>query len=181
MDEWVQAWRGLRAGEPRAYEFLLERLGRGVWAYLRRMSGSDELADELFGRTWLRLVQSAGCIRSPQAIRQYVLSIARRQWLDELDRRRRDVLANPGDQADADGVCESTSALEALAKQEDVSRLRGAIDRLPEPLREVVVLRTYVDLTFSQIAEMLGLPLGTVLTRMRMATGRIASQIGKDD
>ena len=98
MDAWDQIWRRLRAGDASAYAFLLDRLGPGVWGYLRRMTGRDDLADELFSRTWLRVVQTAGRIRSPRAIRQYVLSIARRQWLDELDHRcLNDVpgLANP--------------------------------------------------------------------------------------
>ncbi len=180
MDAWDQTWRRLRAGDPSAYPFLLERLGPGVWGYLRRMTGRDDLADELFGRTWLRVVQSAGRIKSPRAIRQYVLSIARRQWLDELDRRQRDVLAGAVDEA-ADYPPEAeTSALEALACQEDTDRLRQAIDRLPEPLREVVALRTYAGLTFSQIAELLDLPLGTVLTRMRSATQRLAERLKRD-
>jgi len=178
MDEWFQAWQGLRRGDPQAYEFLLERLGRGVWAYVRRMTGHDDLADELFSRTWLRLVETAGRIRSPQGIRQYLLSIARRQWIDEMNRRRR-APPDPLDEAEFDGTADATpSRLEGLARQEDIGRLREAIDELPEPLREVVVLRVYADLPFGQIAEVLGIPLGTVLTRMRSATHRLAKRLG---
>jgi RNA polymerase sigma-70 factor, ECF subfamily len=178
MGEWDQIWRGLRAGDPTAYERVLERLGRGVWAYLRRMTGRDDLADEVFSRTWLRLVQTAHRIKSPRAIRQYVLAIARRQWLDELEARSRDVLetanAAPADDAAASAT---PSAFEALAREEDSQRLREAIDRLPVPRREVVVLRVYAELTFKEIAGLLDLPLGTVLTRMRLATQHLANEL----
>jgi RNA polymerase sigma factor (sigma-70 family) len=176
MDEWDQIWRGLRAGDPAAYAFLVERLGRGVWAYLRRMTGRDDLADELFAKTWLKVTKRAARINSPRAIRQYVLSIARHEWLDSLDHRRRIASVEVNEYTSAsNGVpAASPSALEALAKEEDLDRLRAAIDHLPAAQREVVVLRVYGELTFKQIAEMLGVPLGTVLTRMRLATHRLA-------
>ncbi|MBN1345296.1 MAG: sigma-70 family RNA polymerase sigma factor [Phycisphaerae bacterium] len=177
MDPWHEIWRGLRAGESAAYEALLERLGRSVWVYLRRMTGRDEVADELFGRTWLRLVETAGRIESPRAIRRYVLAVARSQWIDELRRRRPETQGLVEDvtvEAAAD-----TSALEALAREEDIARLREGIDALPEALREVAVLRVYAELTFKEIAEVLGMPLGTVLTRMRSATYRLATAMGE--
>ncbi len=178
MDEWARTWRQLRSGEPQAYEFLLERLGRGVWVYLRRMCGSDDAADELFGRTWLRLVETAGRVRSPHAIRQYVYAIARRQWLDEMRRQRREPPGNAGAESRIDEVVDATpSNLEVLVGLDDVRRLHEAIDRLPELLREVVVLRVYAALMFNEIAELLGLPLGTVLTRMRKATHWLAKEL----
>ena len=175
MDEWNQTWQRLQTGDPAAYDFLLQRLGRAVWAYLRRMTGRDDLADELFSRTWLRLVETGDRISSPRAIRQYVLSIARRQWLDELRRRQRDVVASLAEHDPPADATATPSALEALAREEDAHRLRRAVDLLPEPLREVVVLRTYAELTFHEIAELLDIPLGTTLTRMRRATHRLAA------
>jgi len=180
MDSWDRTWRQLQSGDPAGYEFLLQRLGRGVWAYLRRMTGRDDLADELLGRTWLRLVQTGRRIKSPRSIRQYVFTIARRQWLDELGHQQRDLLDRASDEvADQPPEAAPTAALEGLARQEDSKRLRQAIDGLPEVLREVVVLRVYAELTFRQIAELLGLPLGTVLTRMRSATHRLASELAE--
>jgi RNA polymerase sigma-70 factor (ECF subfamily) len=177
MDHWHEIWRGLRAGESASYEALMDRLGRGVWVYLRRMTGRDDLADELFGRTWLRLVETAGRIESPHAIRRYVLAVARSQWLDELRRVQRSKSeALTQDVAD-DVSAAASSALEALAREEDVARLREGIDTLPDPLREVAVLRVYAGLTFKEIAEILSLPIGTVLTRMRSATHRLATEI----
>ncbi len=178
MDAWERIWRGLRRGDPAAFEAVLDRLGRSVWLALRRMTGRDDLADELFGRTWLRLVETADRIRSPQAIRAYVLSIARRQWLDESARRGRWGSLPDGDTDDlgrsAGHGDEAETCLEALARADETERLRRAVDALPEPLREVVVLRTYGELKFREIADVLGLPIGTVLTRMRTATRRLA-------
>ncbi len=181
MDEWLVAYRGLQSGDPKAYEFLMGRLGRGVWTCIRRMCGGDELTDELFNRTWLRLVETARHIRSPHAIRQYVLSVARREWLQEMERRRREPRRDTGGTSEDVEVADaSPAALEALARQEDIDRMRGAVDGLPESLREVVVLRVYGELTFAQISEVLGIPLGTALTRMRLATHRLAKLLDAD-
>ncbi len=179
MDEWHQTWQRLQTGDPAAYDVLLQRLGRTVWGYLRRMAGRDDLADELFGRTWLRLVETGDRIRSPRAIRGYVLSIARRQWLDELRRRQQDAAGSLDHQDPPEDATTASSALEALAQEEDAYRLRRAVDLLPAPLREVVVLRTYAGLTFQEIAELLDLPLGTALTRMRRATHRLAATLSE--
>lgn len=186
MDDWEGIWRGLQRGDPHAFEAVLNRLARSVWLALRRMTGRDDLADELFGRTWLRFVETADRIQSPQAIRAYVLSIARRQWLDELARMGRhaslvDAQAETIEGIDASqGANDAATALEILAQAEQTERLRQAVGKLPEPLREVVVLRTYGELKFREIAEVLDLPIGTVLTRMRSATSRLTEMMTRE-
>jgi len=61
----------------------------------------------------------------------------------------------------------------AAVRDETVAAVRRAIDGLPEAQRQVVRMRIYEDVTFAVIAERLGIPLGTVLTRMRLANERL--------
>ncbi len=180
MDEWTRIWKGLQATEPWAFEVLLERLGKGVWSYLHRMTGSATLADDLFGQTWVRLVETAHGIESPRAIRQYVFTLARREWIDAMRRQRHDPLGETAELTACDAPPTSDApvdALQALATEEDVQRLRVAVEGLPDPLREVVVLRVFVGLKFREVADVLDLPIGTVLTRMRKATDVLAREL----
>jgi len=61
----------------------------------------------------------------------------------------------------------------AVIRDETVAEVRRAIEELPEAQRQVVRMRIYEDVTFAVIAERLGIPLGTVLTRMRLATEKL--------
>lgn len=69
---------------------------------------------------------------------------------------------------------------EALIRWEAVERVKQALESLPEAQRDVVRQRIYGEKTFAKIAEESGLPLGTVLTRMRLALKRLQSQLHKD-
>lgn len=66
---------------------------------------------------------------------------------------------------------------EKLVRREDVERVREALNSLPEAQRTVVCKRIYEEKTFAVIAEELGLPLGTVLTRMRLATRKLSRRL----
>lgn len=68
---------------------------------------------------------------------------------------------------------ESESSESDVIRDETVAEVRQAIEELPEGQRQVVRMRIYEDVTFAVIAERLGLPLGTVLTRMRLANERL--------
>lgn len=174
MQDWPQIWRQLQAGQPAGFEALLARLGPAVLAYLRRAGGDDALAEELFCQVWVRLVASAGRIRSPYAVAGYVFRIARNLLRNELARRRSDPAAAPADLAAAARPAPDEPVWQQLHRQEQLDRLRTAIAALPEPLRDVVTLRVYADLRFAEIAQVLELPLGTVLTRMRAAVKKLS-------
>ena len=66
---------------------------------------------------------------------------------------------------------------ERLLRSEVIDRVRSALDQLPDAQRQVVRMRIYEEKTFAVIAEELGCPLGTVLTRMRLALGKLAGRL----
>lgn len=68
-----------------------------------------------------------------------------------------------------------------LERKEQIERVREAIGRLPEKERDVVKLRVYQHLKFREIADELGIPLGTALTRMRAGLAKLASQLEPPD
>jgi RNA polymerase sigma factor (sigma-70 family) len=66
---------------------------------------------------------------------------------------------------------------EAAQRQDDVARVRAAVEAIPEPFREAVVLRDLEDLTYAEIAEVTGVPIGTVMSRLARGRAMLAKQL----
>lgn len=64
-----------------------------------------------------------------------------------------------------------------MVRQADVDRVRAAIEAIPEPFREVVVLRDLEDLSYAEIAEVTGVPIGTVMSRLSRGRAILAKEL----
>ncbi len=169
MCPWPQILKRLKRGDEAAFGIVVDRLGPALLSYLRRMVGDEHEAEELFNETWLRFARGVRRVRRAEAIRSYLLRIASNLVRNELAARRRDPLASSEVLNDCRLVRVRAAATSEADCEERCNSLRDAIARLAPALREVVVLRTYGQMKFREIADALGLPLGTVLTRMRRA------------
>lgn len=153
----LEAVFGRHLGEVRA--FLLARC--------RDADLADELTQEVAARVSARplYLDSAGNVGG------YLVQSARNAWRDwlrhELVRRR------AAETMKAEAAAGAPAADEAVIAADLQGALRRAIDALPRVQRDVVELRHKEDLTFQQIADRLGRPLGTVLTQMRSALQRM--------
>lgn len=134
-----------------------------------------ELAAELLQEVAARLVAAAPRLDVNGNPRGYLFRVAANVWRDHLRReivRRRTL----------DGVRDAErtplpAADERVLERDLLAALRRAVAALPATQREVVTLRHEVGLTFREIAERLGRPLGTVLTQMRAALERIGAAL----
>jgi RNA polymerase sigma-70 factor (ECF subfamily) len=157
MESDEELMAGVARGEARALGSLVERHGARLHAHLARMTGSIDDADDLLQETWVRVARSARTYEPGRAVRPWLFGVATNLARD-LGRRRavraRAVLAPP----DPPGA----AAMERIA-------LRERVARLPERLRQVVLLRFYEDLGEAEMAEALGIPRGTVKSRLHGA------------
>ena len=148
-------------------------------AALRNFLGArcrdEDLTAELLQEVAARLVAAAPRLRLNGNARGYLFRIAASVWHDhlrrELVRRRAALLV----QRDEPSLAPAADA--KLLERELKEAVRRAIATLPAPQRDVVELRQQRDLTFRQIADRLGRPLGTVLTQMRAALARISAEL----
>jgi RNA polymerase sigma-70 factor (ECF subfamily) len=137
-------------------------------------------AEDVVQQACLRACRAFGDFRGSD-VRAWLLTIVRNACYSELRRRRGRVAG-----ADALGerdiaAPEQTSDPQAILLQRiDREALAGAIDELPEPFREVFVLREMEQLSYAQIAEMTGIPVGTVMSRLARARRRLAQALGGD-
>jgi RNA polymerase sigma-70 factor (ECF subfamily) len=143
--------------------------------YLGARCRDPELAAELMQEVAARLVLAAPRLRLNGNARGYLFRIAASVWHDhlrrEMVRRRSAALVQTHQPALA------PAADARLLERELKDAVRRAIGALPMAQREVVALRQQRDLTFQQIADRLGRPLGTVLTQMRSALARISAEL----
>jgi len=135
----------------------------------------EDLAAELLQEVAARLVIATPRLSLNGNARGYLFRIAANVWHDhlrrELVRRRAAVALESGEPAVA------APADARLLERELRTAVRTAIRALPAAQREVVELRQQPGLTFQEIADRLGRPLGTVLTQMRAALARISAAL----
>jgi RNA polymerase sigma-70 factor (ECF subfamily) len=172
----------LERGDERAFAELLERYGARVYSFLRWRAGTEELARDLFQETFLRVLEALPrTYRHEERFLAWVMRIAYRVWLDHLRRtppteplpEEEDLEVAP----ENDLASEEPDPLEALEAREQEALLRGWIASLPEPQKEVVLVRLYGGLSFRQIAELLQIPLNTALGRMHYAINKLRKQV----
>jgi RNA polymerase sigma-70 factor (ECF subfamily) len=129
-----------------------------------------QLANDVLQTTFMRLVE--GGHRTRQETRKAWLY--RVAYNEALAVRRRQATGHRVTRHSAWSTREAGDAAEQpLLKFERVEAVRRALERLPQPQREVVHMRIYEEKTFAAIADELGIPLGTALGRMRAALAKL--------
>jgi RNA polymerase sigma-70 factor (ECF subfamily) len=81
---------------------------------------------------------------------------------------------------DAEAVADPRYVDDPAVQGSDRERVRAAVDALPAELREVIVLRELNDLSYREIAAVVGVPIGTVMSRLSRARERLAAALGDD-
>lgn len=159
----------LAAGEVAALEDCYRRLGPMVLAYLRRYVPPAD-AEDVLQKVFVELWRHTDRYDPNRPLEGWVLGIARKRAIDHLRAQPRGVVS-------LDGVRELTGddgreAADRYAWAADVHRALGL---LPDPQREVLRLAYFDQLTQSEIADRLSIPLGTVKTRMARGMQRLAA------
>ena len=166
--------RRLKDGDASAGAELVCRYEGVLMGYLRRLAGSDHLAEELHQATWLSALEHLDKFDASGSaaggFKAWVFRIATNKANDWWRRSGREQAAKSGLRLVNEGASEPYDRTEV---QEQVERLREAIGKLPEAQREVLCLRYFSGLKFVEIAEMLGCPLNTALGRMHKAMAKL--------
>ena len=156
-----------RRGDQPAFGTLVERHKAAVWAMCHRYLGPADAADAA-QETFFRAHQALATFDAALAFRPWLLKIARNHCLDELRRRGRrpEALTTAGDGHDqlAGIATERTAPDAALSAKEETQRVKAALALIPERHREAVLLFHEAQLSYAEIAKVLGVPIGTVMT-----------------
>jgi RNA polymerase sigma factor (sigma-70 family) len=162
----------LAAGEEGAITECYSALGPMVLGYLRRFVARDE-AEDVLQRVFYEVWRNRDRYDPTRSLEAWVLGIARKRAIDQLRRRHANVV--PIEELREIAGDDGRELAERYARAVEV---RGALERLPREQREVLTLAYFGELSQTEIAGRLGLPLGTVKARTFRGLRRLADLLG---
>jgi RNA polymerase sigma-70 factor (ECF subfamily) len=172
------------AGEEGAFQELVKQYKESLYAFLRRFLSQSDMVDDVFQETFMQLYVSRDTFDLSRPLRPWLFTIAAnkaRDWL-RSQRRRTEVSLDAEVGRDSDEsvsfaeIFEGNEALpeDLLGQAEQRELVRRVIEQLPPALRQVLVLGYFQQLPYKDIAEIVGVPVGTVKSRLHTALKRFA-------
>jgi RNA polymerase sigma-70 factor (ECF subfamily) len=161
----------LQSGDERALEALMQRHQSALYGFLTRRVGSH--ADDVFQETWIRVVRARERFDTERRFSAWLYRIANNLCRDRY--RRADAMRRA---VESFRVEDETLREEHAEPGLDASDgMRERVLALPDRLREVLVLRYYQDLSEEEMAHVLGVPRGTIKSRLHAAVKALRAAI----
>lgn len=176
-----------RQRDPQALQTLFDLYHRRVFGLLYRLTGSRDSAEDLLQETFLRLVRHIGNYDHAGRFEAWLFRIAANLARDHARKhRRRGPTASLDAESDGHGpldrlAAEPSDPADGLLAEEQKQRLAELLEQLSPADREILMLRHYGELSFQEIAELLGIPLGTALARAHRALKRLRQSFEQQD
>ena len=159
-----------REGDRAAFEELFRLYERPILNYVYRLSKNRALSEDLLQEAFLRLWRALPGYRPTAKVSTYVFRIAHNLYLNEAARRRE----KPIEDADSESRLDPGAD---MARRELQAAVRSAVEALPEGERECLILSEFQGFKYADIAEVLGIPVGTVKSRMFSAVNRLKESL----
>ena len=156
--------QALRRGEEQAYALVVGELHAPVYRFLLRLSHNSGIVEDLTQETFIALWQGISSFRGRSRFKTWVFGIAYRQFLRHKDKR----VVETVELVESD-LSDPSDLSELVEESQKQARLRQAVYDLPSLYREVVYLVHLDGLTYRECAGVLGIPIGTVKSRMNVA------------
>jgi len=169
---------------PDDFNELVRRYERELYRYLARYLGNPSMADDVFQNTFLQVHLKRALYEDGRPVRPWLYSIATHQAVDalrkagrhptvSLDRRvTNSGESDPGSLVDL-LVGDGTVPLDEMQERERREWVAQSVEKLPETLRQTLVLAYHQDLKYREIAEILKIPVGTVKSRLHAALAKL--------
>jgi RNA polymerase sigma factor (sigma-70 family) len=159
-----------RAGDPDAWNEFVERFSRYVYAICGRgfrlaQHDAEDVFQEVFARAYERLP----ALRSDDAVRPWLAQLTRRLCIDRLRLNARDT---PSDEEP-----DERGADDVLAQLDEAMAVRGALDKVGDPCREILDRFFCRDESYRTIGESLGIPAGTIASRISRCLEKVRSEL----
>jgi len=165
-------WKNDSSYEDVAVIEYMDTLYRYAMVLTRNRSEAEDLVQE----TYLRAMRAMRRLRAGSNIKSWLLVILRNIWLNQLRQQRTTpmVVEIDVDDTTANVVVETSKGPHALyVSKRECEQVREAIQHLPVDFREVILLREYEELSYQEIASVLGCPIGTVMSRLARARSKL--------
>lgn len=174
-----------RVGDVEAFSALIGRYQRELFHFLIRFMGSRAAAEDVFQDTFLQVHQSIDTFDTGRRFKPWLFTIGANKARDHLRKQSRRPAAALS--ASIDGDDEGRAFIDLLeadlpppedefAQAEAAGRVRQAVDQMPDHLREILLLAYFQQFSYNEIADVLGIPLGTVKSRLHTAVATFAKK-----
>ena len=168
------------SGVEGSFEELVRRYQRPISAYVYRMVGNYESALDLTQEIFIKVYSSLQRYRAEFKFSTWIYKIAHNSAVDHLRRtatREQSLVVGPeGDQFDLPVESGRPSPEQESERKERRSEIESVVRALPSNYRELIILRHSQDLSYEEIVEVTGLPLGTVKNRLFRAREMMRQQ-----
>jgi RNA polymerase sigma-70 factor (ECF subfamily) len=168
--------RRLRQGDRDACRELIGAHHGSVYGYLRRLGADAPLAEDLSQETYAKAWRSIESLREASSLRSWLLTIARNEYFQW---RRNERAALVSLEAAPAAEADRPPADRQIAASERGDELRRAVGRLEPDLRETIALHYFQELSLREVGAVLGVPAGTVKSRLNRALACLRSLLEK--
>lgn len=167
------------AGDEAAFREIVERYKNPLYAFLRRFLNRQDVVEDAFQETFLQLYTSRDSFDTTRPLRPWLFTIAANKARDALRKQQREATTSIGTMSEPEEVSiddvlntlasYDTTPVDELTQTETAGRVREIIANMPDNLREILILAYFDQFSYKHMADMLGIPIGTVKSRLHTA------------
>jgi RNA polymerase sigma-70 factor (ECF subfamily) len=161
----------VQPGTPKAVQQLVDDHYAALFRYAYRLSGSGGEAEDLTQEAFCKAQQHLGQLRDPDRARPWLFRILRNAYLHRARSRHQQPCVP------LEGVGDLPERPADPPTDIDPERLQRALDELPDGFRTPILLYYFEELSYRDIAELMGLPLGTVMSRLARAKAHLRCRL----
>lgn len=167
-------------GDAKAFAQLYDRYDRACFVFIRRLLGAahGDAAEDLHQETWIAVSRNAAAFDPTRSsFATWLFTIARHKAWDHFRRQKVAVVGSPQDEAAMRVPDPGQTPLEQVQSRQLAQEIVGALEALPLEQRGVFVMFAHAGLSLEEIAEVTGVALETVRSRLRYARAKLRQSL----
>lgn len=179
VDKQEKEIRPINAADPGDFRALYDETMQLLYRISYRVVNDEEAAEDLVHDSFIKASEKGLVFPSLNDAKYWLIRVVKNASLNYVKRRQRERKAY--ERALYEDIRTVQSGETSLLKSEAIKLAREALDKLPNHLKEVLVLREYGDLNYKEIGRVLGITEGNVKVRVFRAREKLQSLLGEDD
>ena len=178
----------IKNGAHDEFQVLVRRYQGRVYSVAYRLMGNPEEAEDVAQEAFLRAYQNLGRFEGQSSFYTWVyrittnLALSRLKYLERRGRGKTESMEQPRDETDRkalDPVDTEPNPRQRLMEQDLEGKISEALRRLPAIFRTIVVLRDVEDKSYAEVAQLTGLPVGTVKSRLHQGRAKLQQKLAE--
>ena len=166
---------GCKQGREESFSQLVDLYSSRCYGYFYRLTGNRDLCDDLLSELFIKLVERIGTYKGG-SFDGWIFRVASNIFYDYLRKKQRDQKLI---EKQKDIVVESVGHNIRHNESDRIDKLQVQLKKLDEETRELIMMRFYSELSFKEMAEMRGEPIGTTLTKLHRGLKKLMAMMEK--